>query len=1104
MPPLIKAVDKTELINTSEYPYANWKFDKFNCVQSSMMDFYDKEVNGLIAASTSSGKTVVAEQFLSYEIRKRGGKGMYLVPMRALAQEKIDQWTDPNYHFKDLNVSICTGDYRITKDRTKELNESNLIIMTSEMLSHRSRNYTSDQNAFLREIGTLIVDEAHLLTVPGRGDHLEVGLMKFTEINSKARIILLSATMPNVEEIASWISYGLTKRKTFVLNSTFRPVPLTTHYEIYSDKVKSYDIIEKEKVNNALEIVEYYTEDKFLIFSHTKKTGELMKNTLIKSGIKAEFHSADLAKSARISLENRFKNDKEPRVIVATSTLAWGCYKHGSRVVLPNGSMMDVADISVGDELLCPVNNGFEPRKVIRQETFESERGYFVKLECGDTMTVSEDHVFLAAEGRKAPDWNEVSSLSKGDFIAVPSDFGLWTKEISDIDRFWYLAGFAFGDGCIVDCGSHAEGSKKALLDLCLGKHDRLSKIVVQIFSDEFNYKPVVRDDMNGVPHIATKKKKIVDRFLDILPLGRKNGCNDIPRESYGTQLSMRSFLMGLFDADGGAEDHSNGNISVGLCNISEKAIQSVRTALLGFGIRSSFGRKRMMPSIINGRLLTPVRKYIYRLRIFGSKNLGLFMIHVGFNCPEKCARVSSYLASNTSDNSKDLIPARILLKEHLLGNGLRTSFFKSITNCDLYNSVNTQDCKRKTIMKLLSSTKKSTSLNDLVGKPYFWSRIKEVRKCSGGLFKEIEVDSPHAYVGCGAISHNCNLPARRVIILGVNRANEKIAPYDISQMVGRSGRLGIDPMGDAYVLIPESEQLECKAELQKPSKIESQLLNKTGPYYKNLAFHLVSEIHHGYVKNTEDIYRWYKRSLAYFQSNQLNEKSIDDTLTSLTKCGAIGAENDVWYARAIGKVASMFYYSPFDASDLFFNLKFIFDNQKQDDDYFVSMALANTDSARNNIVSRAEKDAMSAYRTKVLRNKTNKFITEGSCKVGFCYFNLMQGRNNPVFASFQRNIQLEFNRVSQVIQSLDTFGGKWGKISWMKEIEGKIVYGVPVHLINLCSIPNIGKVRATKLYEAGIKDAKSFSLCDKDKLKKLLNMKMELVEQAIKDSASF
>jgi len=100
MPPLIKVQDQPELVATSNFPYAKWNFENFNPVQSRIMDFYDKDVHGLIAASTSSGKTVVAEQFLSYEIRKRGGKGMYLVPMRALAQEKIDQWTDPNIILK--------------------------------------------------------------------------------------------------------------------------------------------------------------------------------------------------------------------------------------------------------------------------------------------------------------------------------------------------------------------------------------------------------------------------------------------------------------------------------------------------------------------------------------------------------------------------------------------------------------------------------------------------------------------------------------------------------------------------------------------------------------------------------------------------------------------------------------------------------------------------------------------------------------------------------------------------------------------------------------------------------------------------------------------
>ena len=65
MPPVTKAEDQDNLVATKDYPFANWKFDNFNPVQSRMMDFYDKETSGLIAATTSSGKTVVAEMFLA-------------------------------------------------------------------------------------------------------------------------------------------------------------------------------------------------------------------------------------------------------------------------------------------------------------------------------------------------------------------------------------------------------------------------------------------------------------------------------------------------------------------------------------------------------------------------------------------------------------------------------------------------------------------------------------------------------------------------------------------------------------------------------------------------------------------------------------------------------------------------------------------------------------------------------------------------------------------------------------------------------------------------------------------------------------------------------
>lgn len=662
MPPVTKADDQDVLVATTSYPYAKWKFEKFNPVQSRVMDFYDKETNGLIAASTSAGKTVVAEMFLSQEIRKRGGKGMFLAPLRALAREKITDWTDKNYHFSDLNISICTGDYRLTKERAKELNKANLIIMTSEMLNHRSRNYKSEQNNWLLDVGTLVIDESHLLTVPGRGDHLEVGLMKFTEINPNARLVLLSATMPNVEEIADWVSYSLTKRDTFMLRSKFRPVPLTTHYEAYYD-VGRYDEVEEEKVNKAMDIIESYPDDKFLVFAHTKRTGELMKQTLRSAGIEAQFHNADLQADERAKVEDRFRNDPKLRVIVATSTLAWGL-----------------------------------------------------------------------------------------------------------------------------------------------------------------------------------------------------------------------------------------------------------------------------------------------------------------------------------------------------------------------------------------------------------------------------------------------NLPARRVIILGVHRGINEVESHDVLQMVGRSGRLGIDPMGDAYILVPETEQVKYRQKLSKPNRIESQLLERVGDKQKTLAFHLVSEIHHGDIKTTDDVHDWYKRSLAYFQNKSLEETVVDSTMELLKKCGAVAEEDGVWTCRPIGKVSSMFYFSPFDVSDLYFNFRDLFNNNKEEDDYALSMALGNIDSQRMNIVSRIEKEEMGLYASKV-RNMV-KFCTDASIKAGFCYFNLLNGLNSQACAAFQRNLQFDFNRVSQVLQALDGFTAGWERDGFFKALEGRITNGVPAHLVDLCQIPNIGKVRATRLYDAGIKTAEQVSEAGREKIKGLLKMKDELIDE--------
>jgi len=312
--------------DTLDFPYAKWDFSKFNPVQTSLLDYFDKDVNGIVAASTSAGKTVCAEIFISYEVRKKNKKSIILFPIKALAQEKYDDWTSPSHHFSDLKIKILTGDY---KNDLKD-DDFDILIMTSEMLNSKSRH---NKNNYLKNIGILVVDESHMISSKGRGDHLEVGLMNFIHNNPDARILLLSATMPNLEDFANWI-LKISKRDCFILNSKYRPCPLKIHYERYDDSVDGYAALEMEKINKALDIIEYYPNDKFLVFVHTKKSGETLKNELSKVGIKSEFHNANLEKNKRLSLENDFKNDPNFKIIIATSTLACGMNLPSRRVIV--------------------------------------------------------------------------------------------------------------------------------------------------------------------------------------------------------------------------------------------------------------------------------------------------------------------------------------------------------------------------------------------------------------------------------------------------------------------------------------------------------------------------------------------------------------------------------------------------------------------------------------------------------------------------------------------------------------------------------------------------------------------------------------------------
>lgn len=185
------------------------------------LDTFQKEAvyhleNGdsvFVAAHTSAGKTVVAEYAIALAA-KHMTKAIYTSPIKALSNQKFRD-------FREIfdEVGILTGDVQIAP-------ESSCLIMTTEIL--RSMLYRGAD--IIRDVEFVIFDEVHYVNDLERGVVWEEVIIMLPE---HVTLILLSATVPNTYEFASWV--GRTKRKDiYVISTPKRPVPLE-HY-IWADK----------------------------------------------------------------------------------------------------------------------------------------------------------------------------------------------------------------------------------------------------------------------------------------------------------------------------------------------------------------------------------------------------------------------------------------------------------------------------------------------------------------------------------------------------------------------------------------------------------------------------------------------------------------------------------------------------------------------------------------------------------------------------------------------------------------------------------------------------------------------------------------------------
>ncbi len=340
-------------------------FESFNRMQSTAISgILERDDNVVVSAPTASGKTALAELAICRTI-DRDGTALFIAPLRALTNEKEREWE----RFEELGFSVyvVTGERELHPRRAER---ADILVMTPEKVDSATRKHDSGRYSFITEIDCCVIDEVHLLDSERRGSVLEVTISRLRRL-CEPRIVALSATMANVDEVAQWLDAP--PETTFTFDEEYRPIPLTASVQTYTHGDNPF-ADKYRRLYRALDLAEPHIRDEgqALVFvasrSDTRQAAEkardelaqrdvpmgargkydfhtetqqLSNETLRKSVLDGVgFHHAGLSTDDKTLVERWFREGKI-QLLFSTSTLAWGVNLPARCVVIRDTKLHD-------------------------------------------------------------------------------------------------------------------------------------------------------------------------------------------------------------------------------------------------------------------------------------------------------------------------------------------------------------------------------------------------------------------------------------------------------------------------------------------------------------------------------------------------------------------------------------------------------------------------------------------------------------------------------------------------------------------------------------------------------------------------------------------
>ncbi|XP_076467231.1 DNA polymerase theta-like [Babylonia areolata] len=200
--------------------------------------------NLVYSAPTSAGKTMVAELLVLKRVLETRRKALFILPFVSVTREKM---VSLQRLYQDAGVRV--GGFMGGHSPTGGVHSVDVAVCTIEK-GNGVVNRLMEENK-VDELGVVVIDELHMVGDSNRGYLLELLLTKLCYMARRSRqnrehdgiqVIGMSATLPNLDLLASWLNADL-------YHSDFRPVPLTQHikvgtclYDEVMTKVRDIDV----------------------------------------------------------------------------------------------------------------------------------------------------------------------------------------------------------------------------------------------------------------------------------------------------------------------------------------------------------------------------------------------------------------------------------------------------------------------------------------------------------------------------------------------------------------------------------------------------------------------------------------------------------------------------------------------------------------------------------------------------------------------------------------------------------------------------------------------------------------------------------------------